>query len=97
MLRLREAAGAPQRKIADALMHLGHAYAFCPLVGKGRSLLRESVRILERYPDDPNLARARRKLAFAYKLAGQTTRAQEELQKAELDASRLAAYDQIGR
>ena len=97
MLRLRESAGAPPQKIADALMHLGHAYAFFPLLGKGRNLLKESVEIFEVYPNDPNLARARRKLATAYKLAGQFALAEETRQQAESDASKTAADDQLDR
>jgi len=97
MLHIREGAGAPPQKIADALMHLGHAYSFCPLSAKGRDLLRQSVAILESYPDDPNLARARRKLASAYKLAGQRDREEQTKAQANADARRLGAYDQMDR
>jgi hypothetical protein len=97
MLRLREAANAPPETVADALMHLGFAYSLFPLMPKGRDLLRRSVEILKGYPNNPNLARARRKLAFAYKIAGQRKRAGDALAEAEADASRLGAYDQMGR
>ncbi len=83
MLRLREVAGASPQKIADAQMHLGHAYSCCPFIAKGRDLLQKSVETLEFYPDDPNLARAIRKLGFAYRVAGEWSKAAELKEKQE--------------
>ncbi|MBZ5596021.1 MAG: hypothetical protein LAP39_27580 [Acidobacteriia bacterium] len=97
MLQIREKAGAPPHKIADALMHLGEAHALFPVSSKGRNLLRTAVNILEQYPNDPNLPRARRKLAAAYRFALRRREAEDTLRMAELDASRLAAFDQLRR
>ena len=97
MVRLREASGAGEQKKADALMHLGHAYSFVPCLARGCDLLSASVKILEQFPNDPNLPRARRKLAFAYKLRGQRARAREQLELANREASRIAADDQMNR
>lgn len=95
MLRLREANDAPPQKIADALMHLGTAYALCPLLSKGTDLLHKSVDVLSANPHDPNLSRAKRKLAFAYGLRGDRTLAERYRREAEADAQRVAADDQI--
>jgi tetratricopeptide (TPR) repeat protein len=95
MLRIREKANAAPHKIADAFMHLGEAYALFAVSSKGRDLLQKAVNILEEYPNDPNLARARRKLAAAYRRALKHREAEEALRMAELDASRLAALDQL--
>jgi len=97
MLHIREKAGATPPKVADALMHLGEAYALFSLSSAGRDLLRKAVSIFEKYPDDPNLPRARRKLAEAYKRAGKFKEAEDELRMAKLDAERIAAFDQIRR
>lgn len=97
MRQLRETIGASEPKKADALMHLGHACSLVPCFSKGRDLLKESVAIYERFPNDPNLPRARRKLAFAYKMRGQRARAREQIELANLDASRIAVYDQMNR
>jgi hypothetical protein len=93
MLRLREEQGASQAKIADALMHLGQGYALCPLSSKGTELLHRSIELLS--TNDPNLPRVKRKLAFAYRIRGQRTRADHFYREAWADAERLGAYDQM--
>jgi hypothetical protein len=94
MLRLRE--GGSALEIADARMHLGEGYLF--LAGKlreGRDLLRESVGTYARYPDNPNLPRARRKLARAYLLNRQIGLYRRTKAEAAQDALRIGALDQI--
>ena len=50
MLRIREKADAPAHKIADALMHLGEAYALFSFSSKGTDILKKAVAILEEIP-----------------------------------------------
>lgn len=97
MLHLRETRQAPPNKIGDALMHvgLGHLSTFRFL--KGRDFLKKSVELLARYPNDPNLPRARRKLALAYRLTGRLGLAREMQEQANQDAERLGALDQLDR
>jgi hypothetical protein len=94
MLRLRGRSAASSGKIADARMHLGLAYALCPLSSKGVDLLSASVRELSAHPNDPNLPRAKRKLALAYRLRLDWARAERCRREAEEDARRLNALDQ---
>jgi len=96
MLRLRERQDAPAIKIADALMHLGYAYSLIPMWGKGRTLLNDAVRMLEQHPDDPNLPRARRKLASACKRCLMFDEADALSRLAEQDEVRLSLPHRIG-
>jgi tetratricopeptide (TPR) repeat protein len=96
MLCLRESAGTSEREIADAQMQLGFAYSLC-MLPRGRALLRASVHTLRKSPDDPNLARALRKLAFSYKLVGNFRRARKYQAEANSVAAGLAEYDQMNR
>ena len=97
MRRLREDAKAGPLKIADALMHAGFAYAFIPFHPQARALLSASVTILENYPENPNLPRALRKLAFARKMSGDLRGARELAARADAHAAKIAADDQLTR
>ncbi len=98
MLSLRRASNASPERIADALMHLGQAYAVIPFKArKGCEILNESVKLLRTIPDSPNLPRALRKLALAYRNAGNLARAKELTEESEAAAVRVAAFDQMNR
>jgi hypothetical protein len=94
MLRLREASGASPQKIADAQMHLGFAYALCPLSSSGLDLLCKSVETFAATPDDPNLPRAKKKLALAYFLRCRPSLGRRYKLEAAADAARTGALDQ---
>lgn len=95
MLRLRERAGAPPAQIGDAMVHLGFAYFFCGRWLKGRDYLERGVQAMSLNPNDPGVARAKRKLVLAYRLTGKSARARQIQLEAETDAVRLGALDQV--
>lgn len=95
MLRVRQKAKSSPQKHADALMHLGSVFLFWPAGRKASDYLSEAVSILEHFPDDPNLPRARRKLAKAQRIAGRISDARANEAKAKAEATRQGALDQI--
>lgn len=97
MLRLRETAGESEESLGDAMVHLGFAYLFCGRWLEGRDYLERGVRAMSKTPDHPSVARAKRKLALAYKLTGKFADAKIVREEAQNDAVRLGALDQANR
>jgi len=98
MLQIREQEGASEEQIADAMVHLGFGYLFCGRWWKGRDYLERGVHALMiAKPDNAGLARAKRKLAFAYKLTGKFSDSEKMKLEANADAFRLGAFDQLYR
>lgn len=97
MLRLRERGGVPEEQVGDAMVHLGFGYLYCGRWLKGRDYLERGVRAMSASPNRPGFARAKRKLALAYRLTGKRVQAQQALEEAQMIALRLGAFDQLGR
>lgn len=97
MVRLRECAGESEESLGDAMVHLGFAYLFCGRWLKGRDYLERGVQAMSKNSGHPSVARAKRKLALAYKLNGMFADAKAMRKEAENDAVRLGALDQINR
>ena len=97
MLRLRERSDESEESIGDALVHLGFAELFCGRWRKGRDYLERGVVAVCKNPDHPSAARAKRKLALAYKLTGRFADAKILIQEAQVEAVRLGALDQADR
>lgn len=97
MLRLREHRGESEESLADAKVHLGFAYLFCANLLKGRDYLEQGVKAMSKNPNNPGVARAKRKLALAYQLTGKFAQAKMLRQEAQADAIRLGAFDQANR
>jgi tetratricopeptide (TPR) repeat protein len=97
MLRLRERAGADEELLGDAMVHLGYGYLFCGHWLKGRNYLERGVRAVSTNANHPSIARAKRKLALAYKLTGRFADSKSVYEDAQKDAIRLGALDQANR
>lgn len=97
MLRLREKAGESEDMIGDALVHLGYGYLFCGRWFTGRDYIEQGLQAISKNPDNPAIARAKRKLAVAYKLTGKFTDSKKIYAEAQKDAKRLGALDQTNR
>jgi tetratricopeptide (TPR) repeat protein len=95
MLKILEQDDATEEELADAMVHLGFGYLFCGRWFKGRDYLERGVRALN--PNHAGIARAKRKLAIAYKLTGKRADYKKYKQEADADAVRLGALDQINR
>ncbi len=97
MLRIRENAGESEEQLGDALAHLGLAYLCCGRWLTARDYLEHAVRALSKNPSDPGIARAKIKLARAYKLTGRFSDSKRIYEEAQNDAIRLGALDQVNR
>ena len=95
MLNIQEHDEATEEELADAMVHLGFGYLFCGRWFKGRDYLERGVRGMN--PNHAGIARAKRKLAIAYKLTGKRADYQKYNNEADVDAMRLGAFDQINR
>lgn len=96
VLRLRRLSGASDGKIGEALSELGFGYLFCLRLIRGRELLEEGVKLLSRGDSRIGfLIRAKRKLAIAYMVTGNISRARKERQEALSLARQQGIYDQI--
>jgi hypothetical protein len=95
MLRMREKGDATKEELADAWMHLGFGYLFCGRCLKGRDYLKRGVDAMDH--DHAGIARAKRKLALAYRLTGKRPEYETLKKEADADAVRLGASDQINR
>jgi tetratricopeptide (TPR) repeat protein len=95
MRKIREGNGSSPQKLADVYMHLGQAYAFLPFSRRAEDLLKKAVAVLEAFPDDPNLPRARRKLVELYDRIGNDIAAEDCRQKLIEEARRQGTDDQL--
>jgi len=95
MLKMREREAASEEVVADAMVHLGFGYLFCGRWFTGRDYLKRGVDAMN--PNHAAIARAKRKLAIAYKLTGKRPEYEKFKHEADADAIRLGALDQISR
>jgi hypothetical protein len=95
MLKIHEQAKATEDELADAMVHLGFGYLFCGRWFTGRDYLKCGVDAMN--PNHAGIARAKRKLAIAYKLTGKRSEYEKFKKEADADAIRLGALDQINR
>jgi hypothetical protein len=95
MLKIRESERADKEALADAMVHLGFAYLFCCRRLTGLDYLKRGVDAMN--PNHAAIARAKRKLAIAYKLTSKRAEYETFKQEADADAMRLGALDQINR
>lgn len=95
MLQIREREGSNKEALADAMVHLGFAYLFCCRRLTGLDYLKRGVDAMN--SNHAGIARAKRKLAIAYKLTGKRAEYEKFKQEADADAIRLGALDQINR
>jgi tetratricopeptide (TPR) repeat protein len=97
MLQTRERMGESEESLGDAMVHLGYGYLFCGRWWKGRDYLERGIEALSKNPNDPGIARAQRKLAIANWLTGRFPEARDLRAKAQQNAARLGALDQLDR
>ena len=96
VLRRREQAGKEAGPLGIALSNLGYAYLYQRRFWRGRELLEEGVRLLEKNDSRRGfVARAKNKLAVAYLLTGRPLRAYEEMREAQCIARDCGAFDQM--
>ena len=93
MLSIQEREGANEEVLGDAMVHLGFGYLFCGRWFKGREFLERGVQAIN--PNHAGIARAKRKLAVAYKLTGKHPLYEKLKHEANADAIRLGALDQF--
>jgi len=93
-LAIRERSGAPEHEIGEALSELGFAYIFTGRLWRGRRLIQDGVKLLERSQEPGFLFRAQRKLSMANVLTGRFPAALKLRGDARRTAAESAHFDQ---
>jgi tetratricopeptide (TPR) repeat protein len=94
-LDLKEKSNATPGQIGEALSELGFGYLFLGRWLKAVDYMERGVKLLEQMPPSGFLVRAKRKLAYAYRLTGRLSKARELRAETEQIALTLKTLDQM--
>jgi tetratricopeptide (TPR) repeat protein len=93
-LKLRRSHDESDGRIGESMVELGFAYMLSLSFFKGRSYMEEGIKLLSNAGRDEFLMRAKRKLAFAYRVTLRKSDALREEKEARELADKRRAFDQ---